>query len=80
MEELLIETRKVRKLLEVLVSQTHAEPANPGIIDETADNARRWGLAESNDMMPAHAGQAVIPLSESAMRIEPRNAFIQASE
>lgn len=48
MEELLIETRKVRKLLEVLVSQTHAEPATPGIIDETADNARRFGIDRSN--------------------------------
>ena len=48
MEELLIETRKVRKLLEVLVSQTHAEPTTPGIIDETVDNARRFGINRSN--------------------------------
>jgi len=62
MEELLIETRKVRKLLEVLVSQTHAEPATPGIIDETADNARRFGIKRAVPVREKsiHQGEALL--------------------
>ncbi|SDI30161.1 hypothetical protein SAMN04487867_104176 [Vreelandella titanicae] len=57
MEELLIEMRKVRKLLEVLVNQQNAEPASPGIIDQTADDARRFGIGRSNrnNAMPDQA-------------------------
>lgn len=57
MEELLIEMRKVRKLLEVLVNQQNAEPESPGIIDQTADDARRFGISRSNrnNAMPDQA-------------------------
>lgn len=39
MEELLIEMRKVRKLLEELVKQQRADTARAGIIDQTTSDA-----------------------------------------
>ncbi|MDN3561722.1 hypothetical protein [Vreelandella neptunia] len=76
MEELLIEMRKVRKLLEVLVNQQRVEPATPGIIDQTASDARHFGLAVSDSEERDHAGEAIIPLNSSSLLVKPRDTFI----
>lgn len=62
MQELLIEMRKILGLLEVLVTQQHAETANVGIIDQTASDARRFGI-------DARAGQTDCNLHSGEMRM-----------